>query len=108
MHVVAVTGGKGGVGKTNIAVNLAIALTKLGRDVVLFDADLGLANVDLLMGLSIQHTLADVISGQKSVSDIVVHDKTGVRVIPAASGIAELVELYWDRAELIASVSINY
>ena len=106
MHVVAVTGGKGGVGKTNIAVNLAVALTKLDKDVVLFDADLGLANVDLLMGLSIQHTLADVISGQKSVSDIVVYDKTGVRVIPAASGIAELVELSTEgRAELIASVS---
>ena len=50
MQVVAVTGGKGGVGKTNVAVNLSVALSKLGKDVVLFDADLGLANVDLLMG----------------------------------------------------------
>ena len=93
MHVVAVTGGKGGVGKTNIAVNFAVALSKIGRDVVLFDADLGLANVDLLMGLSIQHTLADVVSGKKRISDIIVEDETGVRVIPAASGIAEMVDL---------------
>ena len=68
MQVVAVTGGKGGVGKTNVAVNLSVAISKLGRDVVLFDADLGLANVDLLMGLSIPYTLADVVSGEKSVS----------------------------------------
>ena len=65
MQVVAVTGGKGGVGKTNVAVNLSVALSKLGKDVVLFDADLGLANVDLLMGLSIPHTLAVVVSGEK-------------------------------------------
>ena len=68
MQVVAVTGGKGGVGKTNVAVNLSVAISKLGRDVVLFDADLGLANVDLLMGLSIPYTLADVVSDEKSAS----------------------------------------
>ena len=106
MHVVAVTGGKGGVGKTNIAVNLAVALSKIGRDVVLFDADLGLANVDLLMGLSVQHTLADVVSGQKKVSDIIVKDDQGVRVIPAASGITEMVNLSPEaRAEIIRGLS---
>jgi flagellar biosynthesis protein FlhG len=106
MHVVAVTGGKGGVGKTNIAVNFAVALSKIGRDVVLFDADLGLANVDLLMGLSIQHTLADVVSGKKRISDIIVEDETGVRVIPAASGIAEMVDLPPEgRAEIIRGLS---
>ena len=89
MQVVAVTGGKGGVGKTNVAVNLSVAISKLGRDVVLFDADLGLANVDLLMGLSIPYTLADVVSGEKSVSEIIVKTDAGVRVIPAASGIPE-------------------
>lgn len=106
MHVVAVTGGKGGVGKTNVAVNLAVALSKIGKDVVLFDADLGLANVDLLMGLSIQHTLADVVSGQKRITDIIVEDETGVRVIPAASGITEMVDLPAEgRAEIIRSLS---
>ena len=106
MHVVAVTGGKGGVGKTNVAVNLAVVLSKLDNDVVLFDADLGLANVDLLMGLSIEHTLADVVSGQKSMRDIIVNDETGVRVVPAASGIAEMVDLSPEnRALLIRSLS---
>ena len=106
MHVVAVTGGKGGVGKTNVAVNLAVVLSKLDNDVVLFDADLGLANVDLIMGLSIEHTLADVVSGQKSMRDIIVNDETGVRVVPAASGIAEMVDLSPEnRALLIRSLS---
>jgi flagellar biosynthesis protein FlhG len=106
MQIVAVTGGKGGVGKTNVAVNLSVALSKIGKDVVLFDADLGLANVDLLMGLSIQHTLADVVSGEKSFSEIIVTTNTGVRVIPAASGIPEMVDLSQEsRAELIRSLS---
>jgi flagellar biosynthesis protein FlhG len=106
MHVIAVTGGKGGVGKTNLAVNLSVALSKLGRDVVLFDADLGLANVDLLMGLSVKYTLADVVSGEKTASEIIVTQETGVRVIPAASGIADMVELSQEsRAELISSFS---
>lgn len=106
MQVVAVTGGKGGVGKTNVAVNLSVALSKLGRDVVLFDADLGLANVDLLMGLAVSYTLADVVSGEKSVNEIIVKSDTGVRVLPAASGIPEMVELSMDsRAELIRSLS---
>ncbi len=106
MQVVAVTGGKGGVGKTNVAVNLSVALSKLGKDVVLFDADLGLANVDLLMGLSIAHTLADVVSGEKSVSEIVVNTASGVRVIPAASGIPEMVDLSQEnRSELIRGLS---
>jgi len=106
MRVIAVTGGKGGVGKTNIAVNLSVSLSKLGKNVVLFDADLGLANVDLLLGLSIQRTLADVLSGEKSVGEIVVTDVTGVRVIPAASGIPEMVNLSQEkRAELIRGLS---
>ncbi len=106
MHVVAVTGGKGGVGKTNTAVNLAVALSKLNKDVILFDADLGLANVDLLLGLKIEHTLADVVAGRKALSEIIVRHETGVRVIPAASGIAEMVDLSaQSRAELIRSLA---
>ena len=64
MQVIAITGGKGGVGKTNVAVNLSVAFANQGKDVVLFDADLGLANVDLLMGLTINHSLADVVLGE--------------------------------------------
>ena len=106
MQVVAVTGGKGGVGKTNVAVNLSVALSTLGKDVVLFDADLGLANVDLLMGLSIQHTLADVVSGNMPLADIVTTHESGVRVIPAASGIPEMMDLSPEnRAKLIRGLS---
>ena len=65
MQVIAVTGGKGGVGKTNIAVNLAVSMSMEGLDVMLFDADLGLANVDIVLGMQIKHTLADVVSGER-------------------------------------------
>lgn len=106
MQVVAVTGGKGGVGKTNVAVNVSVALAKLGKDVVLFDADLGLANVDLLMGLSITDTLADVVSGRRTLEEIVVTAESGVRIIPAASGIPEMVSLPPEsRAEIIRGLS---
>jgi flagellar biosynthesis protein FlhG len=106
MQTVAVSGGKGGVGKTNVAVNLSVALAKQGKDVVLFDADLGLANVDLVMGLSVESTLADVVSGNKTLSEITVAADSGVRVIPAASGISELVSLApHARAELIHGLS---
>ena len=64
VQVIAVTGGKGGVGKTNVSVNLSIALAELGRRVMLMDADLGLANVDVLLGLTPKFTLADVVEGQ--------------------------------------------
>src|SRR5262245_62629860 len=70
VQVIAVTGGKGGVGKTNVSVNLALALAELGRRVLLFDADLGLANVDVLLGLSPQRTLADVIAGECDMRDV--------------------------------------
>ena len=66
MQVIAITGGKGGVGKTNIAVNLAVSMSMEGLDVMLFDADLGLANVDVVLGMQIKHTLADVVSGEKN------------------------------------------
>lgn len=106
MQALAITGGKGGVGKTNVAVNLSVALAKLGKDVVLFDADLGLANVDLLMGLAVEYTLADVVSGRRNLSEIVVEGDSGVRVIPAASGIPEMVNLAaGERAEIIKSCS---
>lgn len=83
VQVIAVTGGKGGVGKTNVSVNLALALADLGRRVMLLDADLGLANVDVLLGLTPKRTLADVIEGRCELRDVLLLGPGGVRIVPA-------------------------
>ncbi len=92
-RVVAVTGGKGGVGKSNVSLNLAIGLAELGRKVTLLDADLGLGNIDVLLGLKAKHTLEDVLNGDMSIADIMVEGPRGIRVVPAASGTASMVHL---------------
>jgi flagellar biosynthesis protein FlhG len=93
VKVLTVTGGKGGVGKTNICANLAIAMSMLGRRVMLLDADLGLANVDVLLGLQPAHSLADVVRGDRKLQDIIVPGPAGVRVIPGASGLSEMANM---------------
>jgi flagellar biosynthesis protein FlhG len=93
VKVIAVTSGKGGVGKTNICANLAISMSMLGRRVMLLDADLGLANVDVLLGLQPAHSLADVVSGERRLQDVIVTGPAGVRVIPGASGLSEMADL---------------
>ena len=92
-RVVAVTSGKGGVGKTNLAVNLAVAAAAAGRRVTLLDVDLGLANVDILMNLSPRYTLAHVLAGGRSLAEIVTAGPGGVRVVPGASGVPRLADL---------------
>ncbi len=93
VRVIAVTGGKGGIGKTNVSVNLSLALAKLNRRVVLLDADLGLANVDVLLGLEARKNLADVLNGDCSLTDIMVPGPGGIRVVPAASGVRTMTSL---------------
>jgi flagellar biosynthesis protein FlhG len=93
VKVLTVTGGKGGVGKTNISANLAIALAQLGRRVMLLDADLGLANVDVLLGLQPQSTLADVLHGRRGLAEVIVTGPAGIRVVPGASGLSDLADL---------------
>lgn len=93
VQVLAVTGGKGGVGKTSVSINLGIALGQLGRRVVLLDADLGLANIDVLLGLAPKHNLADVLEGRCSLSDIMLEGPGGLRIIPASSGTQSMVSL---------------
>ena len=93
VQVVAVTGGKGGVGKTNVSVNLSICLAHLGRRVALLDADLGLANVDILLGLTPRHNLEDVLNGERSLLDIMVQGPGGIRIIPASSGTQKMTML---------------
>ena len=92
VKVIAVSGGKGGVGKTNVSVNLSLALAARDRRVVLMDADLGLANVDLLLGISPNKTLHDVISGQCDLREVMV-EAEGIRIVPAASGIQRMSQL---------------
>ena len=93
VQVIAVTGGKGGVGKTNVSVNLSVALAALGRKVVLLDADFGLANVDVLLGLQPTHTLADVMSGKSDLRDVLLNGPGGIKIVPASSGTQSMVEM---------------
>lgn len=93
IQVIAVTGGKGGVGKTNVSVNLAMALADCGRRVMLLDADLGLANVDVLLGLSPKKTLENVVSGECELRDVLLQGPGGIRIVPAASGTPSMVNL---------------
>jgi flagellar biosynthesis protein FlhG len=93
VKVIAVTGGKGGVGKSNVSVNLSIALCQLGHKVMLLDADLGLANVDIMLGLKTQKNLADVLDGKCELKDIVIEGPYGLQVVPASSGTKSMAEL---------------
>ena len=92
-RVLAITSGKGGVGKTNVAANLAICLGACGRDVTLLDADLGLANLDVVLGLKPRYNLAHVVSGRRHIEDVVQDGPAGVRVVCGASGLAQIADL---------------
>ena len=93
VQVIAVTSGKGGVGKTTVAVNLSLALAKRGRRVVLLDGDLGLANIDVLLGLTPKYTLADLIDGCCALSDILLLGPGDMRIVPASSGNKSMANL---------------
>lgn len=93
VQVIAVTGGKGGVGKSNLSVNLAIALAELGRRVVVLDADLGLANIDILLGINANKTIENVLQGECSLREVMVQGPGGIRVVPASSGTQRLTQL---------------
>ena len=100
--VIAVTSGKGGVGKTTVSINLALSLAKSGKQVMLLDADLGLANVDVMLGLKSKQTLEHVIDGSCSLDDVLIDGPEGIRIIPAASGVQRMAELEMgERAGLV-------
>jgi flagellar biosynthesis protein FlhG len=103
---IAITSGKGGVGKTNVVANLAISLANLGKRVMILDADLGLGNIDVLLGLAPKHNLADFVFGNTSLEEIVIEGPSGVKIIPASSGIEQMTALTSDQqAMLIRGIS---
>ncbi|GAA0370322.1 MinD/ParA family protein [Bowmanella denitrificans] len=93
IKVIAVTGGKGGVGKTNITLNTAIAMAKQGKRVMVLDADLGLANVDVMLGLRVEKNLSHVLSGECLLEEVLVEGPYGVKIAPATSGTQSMTEL---------------
>ena len=93
VKVVAITGGKGGVGKTLTAVNLGAALARLGRSTMLLDADFGLANVDVLLGMKARMNLEHVVTGQCALEDVILTSTSGLRVVPATSGSVSMATL---------------
>jgi flagellar biosynthesis protein FlhG len=106
VRVIAITSGKGGVGKTNVSVNLAVALSDAGKRVMLLDADLGLANVDVLLGLRPDSNLSHVIDGKRTLEEVIVKGPSDILVVPAASGVKRLAELsVMENAGLIRAFS---
>ncbi len=92
-QVIAVTGGKGGVGKSNIACNLGISFSRAGKKVLLMDADMSLANIDVLLGMTPKFNISHVISGEKEVNDIILPGPGGIQILPGGSGVEELAHL---------------
>ncbi len=91
--VLCFSSGKGGVGKTSIVTNLAMAVSKKGKNVLILDADLGLANVDVMLGITPKYSIQHVFSGEKTLSEIIVDGPGGIKLLPASSGIQELCHL---------------
>jgi len=106
MRVISVTGGKGGIGKTTISINLALAFAQKKKKVLLFDADLGLANVDVMLGLKPKKNLHDYLAGNCELNDVCITGPYGLNIIPAASGIQKMADMSSAEAiELIRSFS---
>lgn len=92
-RVIAITSGKGGVGKTNIVANIGYSLGKYGKKVLIIDADLGLGNLDILLGIAPRYNISHVLNGEKSVDEIIVNGPGNLKILPASSGIQELTRL---------------
>ncbi len=106
-RVLSITSGKGGVGKTNLAANLACVLVQTGKKVLVFDADLGLANIDILMDITPKYTMEHVIKGKKRLSEVIVKTEQGVHILPSSSGVEELTNLtLFQKKKLIEEFSL--
>jgi len=115
-RVIAITSGKGGVGKTNIVANLGYTFSQLGKKVLILDADIGLGNIDVLLGMAPRYNLSHVIMGEKSLEEIIISGPGNMQILPASSGIQELtslsqnqkIKLLTEIDELINSVDILF
>lgn len=106
-RVIAVTSGKGGVGKTNIVANLGFTFSQMGKKVLILDADLGLGNIDVLLGIAPKYNLSHVITEQKRISDIIINGPGNIKILPASSGIQELTRLTIDqRVRILAELDL--
>jgi len=103
LRTIVILSGKGGVGKTNLSVNLAIALKMDGHKVALLDADLGMANVDLMCGIVPQYTFLNVVRGDKNIEEVLVNTKQGITILPGGAGVRELADI--DEAQLSSFVN---
>ena len=92
-RVIAVSSGKGGVGKTNLVGNMAVALARMGKRVVIIDADVGLANIDIIFNLRCEYSIRHIINGQKTLDEVMVTSKHGIKILPGGSGFADLTQL---------------
>ncbi len=102
-RIITITSGKGGVGKTSVTVNLAIALSRLGLRIAILDVDFGLANVDLLFGITPKHTLLDLIRDEKSIFEVMTDGPNNIKFLSGGSGVEELTRL--DRKKLHKFIS---
>ncbi len=102
-RVISFTSGKGGVGKSNSLINIGLALVNQGRRVLILDADLGLANVDILLGLTPKYTLEDLLFHEKTINEIIIDAPNGLSIIPAGSGVKALINLTSEQKSLLMS-----
>lgn len=93
LRIISVTSGKGGVGKTNVVANLAYVMTRIGKRVLVLDADLGLGNLDVLLGLTPKYHIGHLLSGESTLDEVLLRGPNGIMILPAASGVQELTSL---------------
>lgn len=101
--ITSIASGKGGVGKTFIAANLAACLVRDGKRVLVVDCDLGLANMDILLGIAPRFTLQDVVFGDQAVQDVIISTKAGFDLVPASTGVKEMAQLFYEKIQMIKS-----
>jgi len=105
--IICISSGKGGVGKTSFAVNLAVALAKGAKKVLLIDGDLGLANVDVVLGLNVRHTIREVIEEGRDPASALVEIMPGFKVLPASSGVPEMANLAYEEQAFLTQCVEN-